>query len=79
MVRWIVEAYNLLKVETYCVGIWNERSWTEEYVITLRNTLDAAKLPFRTQIVVADDYETSEKDFKRMLAPNFTDYVDIIG
>ena len=79
VVEWIKEAYSQLKVRTYCVGLWNERAWTEEYVIHLRRTLDRAGLPFRVKIVVGDNYKTPEDDFRRMLAPNFTSYVDIIG
>ena len=36
------------------IGIWNERDWSTDYVINLRNSLNNAGLNY-TQIIVADD------------------------
>lgn len=53
------------------IGIWNERPWSVEYVVGLRNTLDAAGLT-GTSIVVADNSGGSFDEIAAQRAANAT-------
>uniref|UniRef100_A0A8R1E271 galactosylceramidase n=1 Tax=Caenorhabditis japonica TaxID=281687 RepID=A0A8R1E271_CAEJA len=77
VIEWLKIARDTWKIETYCVGVWNERNFSESYVKELRRLLNASGFQ-KTFIVAGEGFQMSES-YDRLLDKTFIGEYDIIG
>ncbi|KAF1760925.1 hypothetical protein GCK72_009178 [Caenorhabditis remanei] len=63
--------------DTYCVGVWNERNFSESYVRELRRTLNSSG--FNKTLIVAGEGFQMDDSYRRLLDNDFINDYDIIG
>ncbi|CAB3402616.1 unnamed protein product [Caenorhabditis bovis] len=74
---WLKIALKLYHIDIYCVGIWNERNFSENYTKLLREALD--KNDFRNVKIVAGEGFKMDESYSRLLNENFKNVYDVIG
>jgi Glycosyl hydrolase family 59 len=74
--QWLECARSAWGVEVDYVGIWNERSWSDEYIVELRQVLDAGGFG-RTAIVAPDGSWDVANDMLANATVNAS--VDVLG
>ncbi|CAI2348721.1 unnamed protein product [Caenorhabditis sp. 36 PRJEB53466] len=77
VVEWLKIGRDVWEFDTYCVGVWNERNFSETYIKELRRILD--KNGFKKTLIVAGEGFRMDDSYPRLLDKNFIDHFDIIG
>lgn len=81
VVNFVIGAQKYHNLTIDYLGIWNEDSWSVDYVITLYNKLKEYKLENVTRLVVADNFVSNVNVLLNQIDTNttFSNAFDIIG
>lgn len=77
VVEWLRIGRDTWNFETFCVGVWNERNFSESYVKELRRILNNSG--FEKTLIVAGEGFRMDDSYERLLDKDFINSYDIIG
>ncbi|CCD66013.2 Putative galactocerebrosidase [Caenorhabditis elegans] len=77
VVNWLKIGRDTWNFDTFCVGVWNERNFSESYVKELRKILNLNG--FNETLIVAGEGFRMDDSYSRLLDKRFINEYDIIG